>query len=223
MTGANYARFYAIVPKQPPPNTFFEAYSLFKEKNFDLSWRDCDICSLFDCAKLPLKCTYWGSTRVTFAFEKMVEFFSMTVLVVICVCIIFHTQLFLIQETLVTTTTIRTETIAWFLSQFSSRKILPTCFCNSNETLSIFLYILSVGGVNNVLWKFAFSLNTSKKRNYWLVLSTANLVITFSLLSWARFHGNLELKMTDENEKQKNFKNKKVVYIRREITPDAGS
>ena len=29
--------------------------------------------------------------------------------------------------------------------------------------------------------------------------------------------------MTDENEKQKKFKNKKVVYIRREITPDAGS
>ena len=153
----------------------------------------------------------------------MVVFFSMTALVVICVCIIFHTQLFLIQETLVTTTTIRTETIAWFLSQFSSRKILTTCFCNSNETFSIFLYILSVGGVNYVLWKFAFSLNTSKKRNYWLVLSTANLVITFSLLSWARFHGNLKLKMTDENEKQKNFKNKKVVYIRREITPDAGS
>lgn len=37
MTGANYTRFYAIVPKQPPPNAFFEAYSLFKEKNFDLS------------------------------------------------------------------------------------------------------------------------------------------------------------------------------------------
>ena len=98
--------------------------------------------------------------------KKMVGFFSMITLVVICVCIIFHTQLFLIQETLVATTTIRTETIAWFLSQFSSRKILPTCFCNSNETFSIFLYILSVGGVNYVLWKSAFSLNTSKKRNY---------------------------------------------------------
>ena len=192
MTGANYTHFYAIVPKQPPPNAFFEACSLFKEKNFDLIcescllfyeifmwyyWRDCDTCSLFDCAKLPLKCIFCVATRVTFVFEKMVGVFSMTALAVICVCIIFHTQLFLIQETLVTTTTIRTETIAWFLSQFSSRKILTTCFCNSNETFSIFLYILSVGGVNYVLWKFAFSLNTSKKRHFWLVLSTANLVI----------------------------------------------
>ena len=115
MTGANYTHFYAIVPKQPPPNAFFEACSRFKEKNFDLIcescllfyeifmwyyWRDCDTCSLFDCAKLPLKCIFCVATRVTFVFEKMVGVFSMTALAVICVCIIFHTQLFLIQETL---------------------------------------------------------------------------------------------------------------------------
>ena len=63
-------------------------------------WRDCDTCSLFDCAKLPLKCIFCVVTRVTFVFEKMVGVFSMTALAVICVCIIFHTQLFLIQETL---------------------------------------------------------------------------------------------------------------------------
>ena len=152
----------------------------------------------------------------------MMGFFSITALVVICVWIIFHTQLFLIQETLVITTTIRTETIAWFLSQFSSRKILPTCFCNSNETFSIFLYILSVGGVNHILWNLAFSLSTSKNKNYWLVLLTANLVITLSLLSWARFRGNLKAKMKNVNEK-KSKKNLQVTYFKREITPDTGS
>ena len=44
MTGANYTHFYAIVPKQPPPNAFFEACSLFKEKNFGLI---CESCLLF--------------------------------------------------------------------------------------------------------------------------------------------------------------------------------
>ena len=199
MTGANYTHFYAIVPKQPPPNAFFEACSLFKEKNFDLI---CESCLLFlwDFYVILLEglrhlFTFWLCKTTPkmyflccdscyFCFWKNGGSFQHdSTSSYMCMYYFPHSiipnprDLVPLERGLVTTTTIRTETIAWLLSQFSSRKISPTCLCNSNKTFSIFLYILSVGGVNYVLWKFAFSLNTSKKRHFWLVLSTANLVI----------------------------------------------